>query len=267
MTEDTYPVLLVGGVPYPQSDMGDSKPPVNDGVWMSPSLLNTCKSEVPPEDPEWIRRRVVAVEQQQWNNYLAASAKAGQLVSHFEPLILPNFSACHIQSKQCSSVSVPASLSQQDSINLNGDAVAGSVGSSPCSSLVASSLSSVKSQSYSFKERDCDPIGSSSIGDPEHHDYTCPSSPPPPVDSANLGEPNDVVLETVTELQPPFVKWILVPQEFASDFEPAVQLLPTLGPVLSEEDSDSVNVKSSHSSEPRDQRKPCPDFKLQRWHF
>lgn len=246
VTEDVYPVLMVSGRTYlPPSLNSEICLEISDGVWTSQSSPN------PPEDPEWIRRRVVAVEQQQWNHYLAASAKAVQIGQ----FAVPTFTDGHDEHVP----DVVHETEQEDKSSLEDS------GALDCEDVSSpSSPSTAKSKYITSRERDDIEI-SGSAENFEKLSRTPNGLISTAVTHINLDKSESAPEKTV-ELQPPFVKWILVPQDFTSDLKPLAHLLPMLGPTSTGEDPDTASSKISHGNGLSEQN-VCPNQTLQRWHF
>lgn len=264
--EDPHPVLLVSGQTFTSHDPDkDAHLPVNEGVWVSHHIPTSPTTSQVPEDPEWIRRRVVAVEQQQWNHYLAASSKAGHVVPHFKPYVLPDFTACHAQPNSCSSVPDVHVLKQENlsaAADSKAPVVVGSPSSLPVEILPPSSFGSLDSSMI------CERGESVEDSDPPEFFSDCllPVSTPN-ADQVSTDSPGKEVFvpEKVVELEPPFVKWILVPQDFASSPE-SVEHVPSK---LSQVGSELVLKGSKTTCNKGSCQHPdsCPDLAVQHWHF
>lgn len=267
VTEDTYSVLMTSGQNSSQPEMhNDFHPP--DGVWMSHPLSNTPTIEDVPEDPEWIRRRVVAVEQQQWNNYLA---KAGHLVPHHEAYIHPNLAGCHVLPNQDLCIAAPdvMHVSKQDGLPMVGDVSTPVLApvinvSSMCSEVLLPGRTS--SKITSVRERDVEIGRRITPENFEGIETSTQVSNLAVVDRTAVAASNCTV-EKIVEFQPPFVKWILLPQDFASDLKPVAHLLPSVSPSTVERDIDSMGSDPNYNDDSNKQANSCPDFTLQHWHF
>lgn len=260
MIEDTYPVLITNGQNFSQPEVQNDFHS-SDGVWMSRALSNPPTVEEVPEDPEWIRRRVVAVEQQQWNNYLAKAV-------HYEAYNHANLAACQVLRNADLSVGTPdLSVLKQSSLPMVGGI--GNLASVPVKS-VSSMCSEVSppcritSKTSTIRERDVEVDRRITSENFEGTETSTIISNLPVVDQTAVAG-NNCTVEKIVELQPPFVKWILLPQDFASDLKPVAHLLPSVGP--SDVERDSIGSKPSHSDDSSKQANSCPDFTLQHWHF
>lgn len=256
VTEDVYPVLLISGQNHPQTDAcSDIRPHLTDRVWMSHSLPSPQTTQV-PEDPEWTRRRVVAVEQQQWNHYLAASAKAGQLVPQFDSFVLSGYTACHVEPKSSEGVSVPDIVSDTKQDNrtsaCDNSTVPAPVGNGSLTSCLSIPSSALNGRNLT--------ASSSTAGSEAKNTVSTAIRKFVSVE----GEMASFV--KAEGPKQPFVEWIIIPQDVSTDLQSVVHLLPKLDPSIGEV-SNAADLKTSHTDDSVQQADSCPDFSLQRRHF